>query len=47
MLHSEKGYSLTNDAYREAYDVELERFKKEKAELVKRINELENGGGDD
>ena len=44
MLHNERGYSLSKDAYREAYDVELERFKKEKSELVKRIAELENGG---
>lgn len=47
VLHNERGYSLSKDAYREAYDVELERFKKEKSELVKRIAELENGGGDD
>lgn len=47
VLHNERGYSLTKDAYKEAYDGELERFKKEKAELVKRINELENGSSDD
>ena len=47
VLHNERGYSLTKDAYKEAYDWELERFKKEKAELVKRINELENGSSND
>lgn len=47
VLHNERGYSLTKDAYREAYEWELERFKKEKAELVKRIDELENGSSDD
>lgn len=47
VLHNERGYSLTKAAYKEAYDGELERFKKEKSELNKRIAELENGGGDD
>jgi hypothetical protein len=44
VLHNDKGYSLTKEAYKEAYDGELERFKKEKSELKKRIAELENGG---
>lgn len=47
VLHNDKGYSLTKEAYKEAYDGELERFKKEKSELKKRIAELENGGWDD
>ena len=42
VLHNENGYSLTKAAYKEAYDGELARFKKEKAELNERIKELEN-----
>lgn len=47
VLHNERGYSLTKVAYKEAYDGELARFKKEKAELVERIKELESGGSND
>ena len=47
VLHNDRGYSLTKEAYKEAYDGELERFKKEKSELKKRIAELESGGWDD